>query len=439
MKQRKLSYKFIKEFQKDYRSFISKLISEHGDEFVLKGSFANLHIIANPKYIEHLLVNNASNYIRPHNDVVDILLLDKNVSLKEGNLEWEIERIKIFNPSLAENVVKKYTDAIVESTAQHLDLWEKAYYKTQKPISINLALPLITLAILSKALLGDAQFNFEYVFQLIREAHFLLMDYEKSITKIDWKLPFYKHRRAQLLKEALYKVSSTIVEHCLSNQAKDNLIRDIAKFYRNGKENLKLMLVKRVVALLLGGFDSVGVNLTSLFITLSYYPLIMNRISEEVKNIMGDRQLVSDDIHHLPYTRAVVQESLRLSALPFLPRLALNNDRIGDYVINKNDRILIPTFYLHRSAQYWKNPEGFDPNRFLKPLDISYNCIYLPFSIGSRGCVGKHLALQEMTIILAMIIQRYKLCLVPNQNINQDFHFLDPALHFEVAMTLNKV
>lgn len=75
---------------------------------------------------------------------------------------------------------------------------------------------------------------------------------------------------------------------------------------------------------------------------------------------------------------------------------------------------------MHRLTKYWTNPEGFTPERFLTPLDDTYNFIYIPFSVGPRGCIGKHFAFMEMTIILTMISQRYNLFLTRSSSLEME-------------------
>ena len=67
---------------------------------------------------------------------------------------------------------------------------------------------------------------------------------------------------------------------------------------------------------------------------------------------------------------------------------------------------------IHRNPSIWHNPEGFDPERFGSE-DTRSQFAYIPFGGGPRVCIGKNFALMEAQLCLAMLVQRFRLELVP--------------------------
>jgi cytochrome P450 len=437
MKNPRLTLAFLKEFQRDYRQCMSRLIAQYGNAFELKGLTFNLHFFSDPKFIAHVLYDNGRNYIRPPNKIIDdVLLLNIGLPRSEEHKAWQHERITIYNSLLNEKTVKTYSDIVIDVTERHLSNWNK-FALTQKPITINNALLELTWDNLAHVFLSGFSNDPYQIPYLIREFHFLLFDYEKSFTRLKWILPTSIQRRTKQLIKNLHKYSDQVVDYCLSdNTPSDNIIKHFVRGYSFDKKHLKDYLRTRCVALFIAGFDTVAVDLTWLFIHLSRMPAIAQKVRDEVKTIIGDRRPMITDLEKLVYTRAVVQETLRLSALPFLPRMAVRDDAIGNYIIHKNDRILIPTFYMHQSPIYWDNPEGFDPTRFLKPLGDRYHYVYLPFSAGPRACLGRNFAFWQMLIILVLVTQKYHLYLTPNHFIDRDFHFSDPESHADITMNV---
>jgi cytochrome P450 len=439
MKDIKLSLGFLKGMRKDYRGFISKLIAENGRNFRVTTPFTNYHFFSDPAFIKHVLFN--LNYVRPPNKIIDDVLVSSEMILKSDQDQWRNERFNLLNLLMSEKSITQHADLIIETTSTDLNKWED-YVINQKPIPIHFMLMSTALKNLSQLLFGNFTFETEHHSHTIREFFHLIVAYELSITKLSWLLPTATRRRTYKMVKELNKVSGEIVDHCLSENApENNVIRHLAKkyipTYPHVSEKDKIYLSSRAIVFLVGGFENIASNLSYVLINLSQYPLVQEKVYKEIKNTIGDRQLLSKDIDLLPYTRATLLESLRVRSGSFIPRFAMINDQIEDHVIKKHDHIILPIFYLHHSQQYWENPEGFNPDRFLKPLDDSYQFIYMPFSAGPRACIGKDFAMVQIMIILVSIIQRYRLDLIPNQLID-NFQYLDPDNSDEMIMTIQK-
>ena len=69
--------------------------------------------------------------------------------------------------------------------------------------------------------------------------------------------------------------------------------------------------------------------------------------------------------------------------------------------------VVVPSM-VHRDERYWPNPERFDPERFLNQ-DLMHPYSYIPFSAGSRNCIGQRFAMMEEKCIIAMLMRRYKI------------------------------
>jgi cytochrome P450 len=92
--------------------------------------------------------------------------------------------------------------------------------------------------------------------------------------------------------------------------------------------------------------------------------------------------------------------------------------QIGGYQINPGEWIFISPYTMHRSTQYFEDPQRFNPERFTEDREKELpRYAYFPFGGGPRVCIGNTFALMEARLILATIAQRYKLTLDAGQEI----------------------
>ena len=110
----------------------------------------------------------------------------------------------------------------------------------------------------------------------------------------------------------------------------------------------------------------------------------------------------------LVYTRAVVQEGLRLYPPAFtLVRQARYADNAAGTPVPAGGIVFISPWVLHRHRRLWSHPEVFDPARFLPSAPPPDRFAYLPFGIGPRVCIGAQFALTEATLVLATMIKAF--------------------------------
>ena len=166
---------------------------------------------------------------------------------------------------------------------------------------------------------------------------------------------------------------------------------------------------------------------------LGHRPDIQDKIREELSNVLGPGQeLTLDDMDKLAYLEAVVKECIRRHpTVPSVPPWV----NLADIDIKSDDRIItIPRLSLittrnrniNHNPRHWKNPEEFDPNRFLNEAEVSsrHPLAYYSFSSGNRTCPGKKIALLTQQLILAQIIQRFTIeSLNPLGSIFLDYSF----------------
>jgi cytochrome P450 len=83
--------------------------------------------------------------------------------------------------------------------------------------------------------------------------------------------------------------------------------------------------------------------------------------------------------------------------------------------------VTICPYVTHRHPEFWAEPERFDPERFTpERVRERPRFAYLPFSGGPRLCIGNEFALMEAQLVVAMMMQRYRLRLVAGTRVEPE-------------------
>ncbi|KAG7229896.1 hypothetical protein INR49_009614 [Caranx melampygus] len=154
-------------------------------------------------------------------------------------------------------------------------------------------------------------------------------------------------------------------------------------------------------------------------IYLIHHPQVQRRIQEELDSKVGaGRSPQLSERGSLPYLEATIREVLRIRPVAplLIPHVALSDTSIGDFSVRKGSRVIINLWSLHHDEKEWKNPELFDPGRFLNSDGTGLvipSSSYLPFGVGIRVCLGEALAKMELFLFLSWILQRFTLSVPP--------------------------
>ncbi|KDO42907.1 hypothetical protein CISIN_1g047663mg, partial [Citrus sinensis] len=163
---------------------------------------------------------------------------------------------------------------------------------------------------------------------------------------------------------------------------------------------------------LTAGTDTSSTSLEWSLAELINHPMVLQEAQQELDQVVGRNRLVQEsDVPHLPYIQAIIKESLRIHPpIPLISRKAVEDCKIGNYVIPKDTVLFVNLWSMGRDPKIWKNPLEFQPERFLSQsnseIDVKgLHYQFLPFGTGRRGCPGLSLAMQELPATLAAMIQ----------------------------------
>ncbi|MFY0581784.1 cytochrome P450 [Cystobacter fuscus] len=191
------------------------------------------------------------------------------------------------------------------------------------------------------------------------------------------------------------------------------------------EENIR----NQMVTFLIAGHETTSGLLSFATYFLLRHPEVLEKAQAEVDRVLGDELPRFEQVSQLHYIDQILRESLRL--WPTAPAFSVHPKAeetliAGTYPIRRDDTAVVLTTMLHRDPSVWKDPERFDPERFAPEVrDSIPPHAWKPFGNGQRSCIGRAFALQEATLVLGMMLQR--------------FHLVEPApyeLHIRETLTL---
>lgn len=175
-------------------------------------------------------------------------------------------------------------------------------------------------------------------------------------------------------------------------------------------EFTEAQIIDEMKQYLWAGTETTALTLAWCFYLLHLNPHVAERIRREGEDTYGDRMPTWEDIHGLTYTRAVIQETMRLyPPIWSFMRQAVAEDEIGGHKVKPGDKMVMCAYIIHHHPKYWQDPENFDPSRF-SPENATKRAkySYLPFGAGKRSCIGGALSLVENTLALTQLLRRFR-------------------------------
>lgn len=173
-------------------------------------------------------------------------------------------------------------------------------------------------------------------------------------------------------------------------------------------------LRNEVAVIFMAGHETTANCLAWAWYLLSQAPDVEAKLHAELDTVLDGRAPTLADLAALPYTRAVIDETLRLyPPVPLLVREAGHDEELRRRSVPAGSLVMVVPWLLHRHRLYWDQPDHFIPDRFLAANAVHDRFAYVPFSIGPRVCAGLTFGLTEAMLCLATLAQSHRLALAP--------------------------
>ncbi|MBV8971031.1 MAG: cytochrome P450 [Sphingomonadaceae bacterium] len=164
--------------------------------------------------------------------------------------------------------------------------------------------------------------------------------------------------------------------------------------------------------LMMAAHDTLTSSLTSTLYFLAIHPEWQERVRTEIMAVRAEAgpALPFERLGDLEQTEWCFKEALRLlPPVPSIPRRALRNFEFGGFRIPAGTHVGVNPMYTHRMAEYWEEPEVFDPSRFSHNRSQGrHKYAWVPFGGGAHMCLGLHFAYMQMKSFFYTLLSQYR-------------------------------
>jgi len=382
------------------------------EEEIIQGRFFghSSFILNTPDAIRHVLVDNYENYTRtPAGIRVLRPVLGQGLLIAEGKA-WKHQRRTLapaFTPRAVSTLVPHMiavTDETIVTLANHVG----------EPVDLREVMQRMTLEIAGRTMFsfgmdqhGPAlrDFVMEYGDRLARP-RFLDM-----VLPLSWPSP-QDFARRRFRKRWTAFVAMLMAERRAAGKKAGAPPSDLfdlmgaARDPETGKAFTDEQLGDEVATMILAGHETTATALFWSLYLLAQDPATQDAVAAEVEGVAAGGV---PDVERLKFTRAVIDETMRLYPPAYLiARTAYAPDTVAGLPVRRDDVVLIAPWLLHRHEKLWSDPNAFIPGRFMPPAPPPDRFAYLPFGVGARVCIGAHFALVEATLALARLIGAFR-------------------------------
>ena len=398
---------------------MTRLLLDHGDVVELPFPGHRVFVLARPEHVEHVLVARQDNYTIAFTYRLLKVFLGSGMITAEGE-EYARQR-RLVQPLFGHQRVAALAPLMVEATGRSLRSWDRL--PDGSTLDAAAAMSALTLDIVGRALFGaDLTGAAAAVLPAVATLQRAALPVARN--PLVWLAPraagattpsYWRYAAAM---RTLHGVVTRVMAERRAAPAGDEP-RDVLDVLLGAGPDDRAPAERQVrdemMTFFMAGHETTANALAWTLALLSIHPGARERLGAEVDAALGGRVPTAEDAASLVWTRAVLQEAMRLYPPVWtIERDALEDDELDGVAIPAGSTVVVSPYLVHRNPDVWPDPEGFRPERFLpEAAQARHRLAYVAFGAGQRGCVGRGFALLEAAIALAMITQRYRLDLAP--------------------------
>jgi cytochrome P450 len=412
------SARYFYKFATDAIGFVGERFERYGDLYYAPSEGGGLYVLRHPDHIRQVLVTDAASYAKKHSAFDRLEEVLGTGLLTSDGATWKRHR-RMIQPSFQPKRLAEYAAVMEEEAWKWGERWRDASDCDASHDMMELTLRIV----------GRTLFNHdvsEHASAVRRSMETLTEEMVRPDLLPAW-VPSFRRRRLERAVADLDRIIYDMIDRRRSGPGNDgaetrgDLLGALASAVDAEGDGGRLSereVRDELVTMFLAGHETTSQALTWTWYLLSQNPEAEIALHEEVDRL-GTERLGYEDLDDLPYTHQVISEAMRLYPPAFvIARRAHRDTELGSWQVPAGSEVVVWTYFTHRDARWYPDPEAFLPERFAPAARAKLpQQAYLPFGAGSRACIGTNFAMIEAVLILATLARRFRLRLAAGQRV----------------------
>jgi cytochrome P450 len=378
----------------------------------------HLYFVADQGCIEEILVKKADSFHKDRTSRLLARVIGNGLLVNEGE-SWRRQR-RLIQPAFHQRQLESYAGQMVAAIARVSDGWRAGEVRDFHQEMMGVTLAIVAGALFGADLTADASEIGRTISDLMEQFSHML-GLAARFQPPAW-MPTPANRR---LRASARKVDAVILDVIEARRrsgvgADDLLSLLIRARDEDGGAMTDTQVRDEAMTLFLAGHETTGLAVTYALYLLAGEPERQARLADELSQVLAGRLPTLGDLERLPFTEAVVLESMRLYPPAWaMAREAMSEVEIGGWRYPKGAEFVISPWVVHRDARTFQDPEAFRPERWADDLARRLpRFAYFPFGGGPRVCIGNRFAMMEAKLVLATALQRFRFETAPETSLS---------------------
>jgi cytochrome P450 len=395
----------LRAFRRDPLSLLERL-APFGDVVRIRVPRSDAYLLNHPDLVQGALVSDHRAFHKGPTIQAAKMLLGSSLLTSEEEVHHRQRRL--IQPMFHHERIASYGDAMV----RHAERSER-HWTDGATVDIQAEMSALTLAVVGETLFGTDvdEARSATVRRAMTDTLGMFDRVYSPLFRLLVRLPSPTMRRYHRLESDLNRViGEMIAERRATGVTGNDLLSLLLRAREDGTGMADEQVRDEALTLFLAGHETTAIALTWIWWLLSGNPDAEQRLHNELDEVLGSRAPTVADLPNLPYTQAVVSESLRLRPPVWaMGRTAVAEHRANGHTIAPGSIVVIAPWLLHHDERWWPEPSTFRPERWLDgEQERRPRYAFLPFGGGPRVCIGEPFARLEAAMIVASVGRRWR-------------------------------
>lgn len=400
-------FKAICDWQRDYGDLVSfRLATRRG------------YLISNPQLVEQTLIKQGHNFVKPYNPKKPkalALVSKQGLVTSQGEL-WRRQR-RLMQPMFQRSNLASMLSQMVTAGSNLLQRWEQLGDEAEVNLAsemMHLTLEVITNTMFSTSVLD----RIDEIEPALRVGIKYASQSQANPLTPPLCIPTPANREFKQAMAILHDITSSMIDQHRAEPEKhhDLLTMLLNARDENGEAMSDEQIRDEVITIFIAGHETTSNLLTWTLYLLARHPDVLARLRAELHEHLHGSIPDAEALQKLVYTRAVLNESLRIRPpANTMVRTIAQDTEVDGYTLKAGRLAVFSIYNIHHHPDYWPEPEQFNPERFLTTENRRF--AFMPFGTGERICIGNHFAMLEGQLLLSMIVQNFDVEPVSNEEV----------------------